>query len=309
MVEIDALRGKLLDYAGAGPLAPAGATRLVPCDRPVPAVSDMIRIVFSLFLALIFAVPATASGTATGYYRTDGQRIDFAHAIALDQDNTEGLLQSARQLRVVLSDIEVPITALHGIAFPGVLAMARAGQVRGLLLEFDPAERTAMRITILAKPDDPHGSLLSLIVSNSEGVWSALALNADQVSGTYRSKDEQTLMFEFDASLLENPVCEDIQGAQVRSTEVIKALIARAEALKRGDIDTAVKLTAEVGRPALTALSAEARTAAAISMPDLLAQLKRSKRVVERHASAVAILDGGSWASVVLEDGKWMVSD
>ena len=299
MVEIDALRGKLLDYAGAGPLAPAGATRLVPCDRPVPAVSDMIRIVFSVFLALIFAVPATASGTATGYYRTDGQRIDFAHAIALDQDNTEGLLQSARQLRVVLSDIEVPITALHGIAFPGVLAMARAGQVRGLLLEFDPAERTAMRITILAKPDDPHGSLLSLIVSNSEGVWSALALNADQVSGTYRSKDEQTLMFEFDASLLEDPVCEDIQGAQVRSTEVIKALIARAEALKRGDLSAR-----KAGRRTL-----EARTAAAISMPDLLAQLKRSKRVVERHASAVAILDGGSWASVVLEDGKWMVSD
>ena len=104
-------------------------------------------------LALLTAGPAFAldPGVASGHYAGDGTRLSFAHAVALSQDDTEGFLDHGPQLRVLLSQEDVPVSALYGIAFPPVRRMAQAGQVHGVLLEFSPKDKTSVQVTVLAR--------------------------------------------------------------------------------------------------------------------------------------------------------------
>ncbi|HEX7947278.1 MAG TPA: hypothetical protein VF495_21615, partial [Phenylobacterium sp.] len=74
----------------------------------------------ALLLICAPAAHALDAGTASGHYVREGQRFEFAHAIALSQDNAEGLLDHGPQVRVLLSDREAPIQALYGIVFPPV---------------------------------------------------------------------------------------------------------------------------------------------------------------------------------------------
>ncbi|HEX8402077.1 MAG TPA: hypothetical protein VF628_10265 [Allosphingosinicella sp.] len=227
----------------------------------------------------------------------------------LDQDNLEGLLASSRQLRVFLSDIAVPVSALHGIAYPAIRSMVQEPRVHGLLLEFDPADRTSIRVTIVAHPEDAAGSLPNLLLSNSAGVWASLNMSSYSIVGSYASADGRAIRFSFAAPLLTDPVREDIRGPKAQGTEQMKVLVARAEALRRNDMGAAASLSSRAARASMARLSAAALRQIAASMPASLEELRRSRRVVVRQASAVAILDSGSWASLVLEDGEWKVAD
>src|SRR5687768_9952713 len=106
------------------------------------------RTVLTAGLALA-AGPAFAidAGTSAGRYKDDDVDVSFSHAVALELDNAEGLLDSPRELRVLLTDKELPASVLHGQAFPPVWYLAKEGKVQGLLLTFDPAKRDAMVMT------------------------------------------------------------------------------------------------------------------------------------------------------------------
>jgi hypothetical protein len=263
-------------------------------------------------LALLWAGPGLAldAGTASGHYVREGRKFEFAHAIALSQDNTEGLLDHGPQVRVLLSDREVPIQALYGIAFPPVRAMAREGAVRGLLLEFDPADRTSLRITILAKPDDPSEFAPNLSLTNSEGLWTRLEASATRIVGDYRSSDEdRDMAFVFSAPVFTDAVQADLKGADAQKSEQVRVLIARAEAIGRGDLPAALALSSRQSAQALGAMPAEALKEAKGSMAPFVKELKAIKRVVVRRETAVALMSEGSWSSLVLEDGAWKVAD
>ncbi|MCW5758631.1 MAG: hypothetical protein KIS90_02525 [Phenylobacterium sp.] len=45
---------------------------------------------------------------------------------------------------MALTDREVPPSALYGQSFPPIWHMARRGEVKGVLIEFDPDDRTAV---------------------------------------------------------------------------------------------------------------------------------------------------------------------
>lgn len=254
-------------------------------------------------------VPLTPAGSASGRYVSHDRALDFSHVVALDQDNAEGPLDSARQVRVVLSDVPVPAAALFGIAFPAVRAMGRNGVLHGVLIEFDPANRESMRATVLDRPSDPAESMATLTISKSEGVWSSLEITTAMVSGSYKPENSGGLEFAFTAPLLSDSVREDVRGPKAQATEQMQVLIARAEALRRGDITTALSLSGPQGRAELKDASAETLREAATAMATEIEDLKRSRRVVVRSGSAVATLGGGSWASLILEDGKWKVAD
>jgi hypothetical protein len=263
-------------------------------------------------LALLWAGPGFAidAGTASGHYVRKGQRFEFAHAIALSQDNTEGLLDNGPQVRVLLSDREVPIQALHGVAFPPVRAMARDGEVRGLLLEFDPADRTTLRITVLAKPADPSEFAPNLSLSNSEGLWKRLEASPTRIVGDYRSTDEdRDMAFSFTAPVFTDAVQADLKGAEAQKSEQVRVLIARAEAIGRGDLPAALALSSRKSAKALSAMPAEALKEARGSMAPFVRELKTIKRVVVRRETAVALMAEGSWSSLVFEDGAWKVAD
>jgi hypothetical protein len=238
--------------------------------------------------------PPAAPGTASGHYRHGGQNLVFSHVVVLDQDNAEGLLESSRQIRVLLSDSAVPVSALHGIASPPIRSMGREGRARGLLLELHPTNGTSIRATVLARPENAAGSLPNLLLSDSESVWAALSLTSNSVAGAYASADFQAVQFSFAAPLHTDPVREDVRGAKAQATEQMKVLIARAEALQRNDVDAALPLSSQAARASLAALPAATLRQAVASMPAALEGLRRSTRVVIRQASAVAILDDGS---------------
>jgi hypothetical protein len=263
-------------------------------------------------LTLLFASPSLAldPGTASGHYVREATRLDFSHAIALSQDNAEGLLEHGPQMRVLISDREVPISALYGIAFPPVRSMAREGAVRGLLLEFDPADRTSLRITVLSKPSDPAEFAPSLNLSNSEGLWKRLEASATRISGEYQSSDDdRDLAFVFSAPVFSDPVQADLKGPDAQKSEQVLALIARAEALARGDLPAAMALSSRKAAQDLSGLPPGAMKGVAAQMGPLIKDLKAIKRVVVRRATAVALMSEGSWSILVLEDGAWKVDD
>jgi hypothetical protein len=96
--------------------------------------------------AALAARPAFAidPGKASGRYNDEGVDFKVTHAIALAVDNAEGFLDYDKGLRVLLSDREVPVSAICGLAFPPVWGMAQAGKLEGLLLKIDLADRNAL---------------------------------------------------------------------------------------------------------------------------------------------------------------------
>jgi hypothetical protein len=248
-------------------------------------------------------------GGASGRYDRDKVRIEVSHAIALRQDNTEGLLDNGPQVRVLLSDRDVPIQALYGVAFPPVRAMARKGELRGLLLEFDPADRNTLRITILAKPDDPTEFAPSLSLSDSNGLWRRLTVDASHVEGDFQSSDGPDFAFSFSAPIQTDPVVADLKGPAALSSEQVRVLTARAQAIGRGDLQAALSLsTRQAGADLQTIPPAELKQASA-AMAQMIKSLKSVRRVVVRKSSAVVIMPGGDFSTLAFEDGAWKVAD
>lgn len=272
----------------------------------------MIGIRVGLIALLLVCVgPALAldQGVASGHYDQDGVTLSFAHAVALSQDNTEGLLDHGPQVRVVLSAEEVPIQALYGVVFPPVTQMARAGVVHGVMLEFDPADRTRLHVTVLNKPDAPDAFARNISVSNSEGLWKSLEASATRLSGAYPAGDDTDLVFTFSAPLLTDPVVADLKGADAQKSEQVRVLLARAEAMGRGDMAAAAALSSRQSQADLTGLSPEALKQVKATMGALTKEIKAIKRVVVRQQTAAALMGEGGFSSLVFEDGAWKAAD
>lgn len=267
------------------------------------------RSVLAAGLALT-AGPALAidAGVASGRYRDDETEFGFTHAIALAVDNAEGFLESETGLRVLLSDREVPVSAICGLAFPPVWGMARAGKLRGLLLKFDPADRTSLVATVLTTSETGF-SLPSLSLSRSEGLWSRLEVNATRAVGELNPDASETMSFTFSAPVFDNAVEADLRGAAAARSEPVQVLIARAEAIGRGDMKAAAALSTPSAAEGLLAAPPELMKAAPRLSAELIRHLKAARRVVMRRETAAVMLGPGEWASVARVDGAWRAAD
>jgi hypothetical protein len=246
-------------------------------------------------------------GTAAGHYEADGLKLVFRHAIALSQDNTEGLLDGGPQMRVVLSDAEAPVSALYGLVFPRAMTLAREEKLRGVMLEFSPAAPTAMHVTVLAKPSDPGASLTNISLANTSGVFKRLDVSATRVAGDYVRGEESSLSFSFSAPVFTDPVQADLRGPDAQKSEQVRVLLARALAVQKGDLPTALALSSQ-GSGLRMVTPADLQGAGAM-MAEMIRDVKAIKRVVVRRETAVALMSQGSWASFVREDGAWKVAD
>jgi hypothetical protein len=268
------------------------------------------RGLLALGLALA-AGPALAldPGTAAGKFDREGVSLAFTHAVALLQDNAEGVLEHPRQLRVLLTDREVPPSVLHGLVFPPVRAMARKGEVRGVLLEFDPGDRTSLQVTVLAKPDDPDAFLPNVSLSNSTGLWTRLEVSDTRVAGELKPDDDGQLAASFSAPVFTDPVQSDLKGPAAAASEPVKVLVARAEALAKGDLATAYGLSTEASAAQLKALPPAVMKQASAQVPLMLKDLKTAKRVVIRRETAAVQGAHGDWYSLELVGGSWKAAD
>jgi hypothetical protein len=259
--------------------------------------------------AALAARPAFAidPGVAKGGYRGDDGNFDVSHAVALSIDNAEGLNDDVR-MRLVLSDVEVLPSALCGIAFPPVWGMARAGKVKGLLIEFDPADRTRLTATILAPPE-PGYSLGTTTLSKSDGLWARLDASATRISGELKEDVSDHIRASFSAPVFTNAVVADLKGPAAQASEPVKVLLARVAALQKGDIAAARALSTESAAASFDKIDPKLLVAMRGEVAGMVRELKAAKRVVIRRETAAVILGKGSWANAALVDGKWKVAD
>lgn len=247
-------------------------------------------------------------GVASGRYKDADAELTFSHALALDMDNAEGMLDSDRRLRILLSDREVPLSAICGLAFPPVWSMARAGTLRGLLLEFDPSDRTALHVVVLAPPTPPY-SLSTVSISNTEGLWSRLEVGSARVAGELKPEASDRMSFQFSAPVFTDAVEADLKGAAVQTSEPVKVLLARTDAIRCGDWAAARALSTESSAAVFDEMPAELRQEAPRFAVELAQRLRTAKRVVIRRETAAIILDKGEWTSLVRVGGVWKAAD
>lgn len=268
------------------------------------------RALLAAGLALSAGGPALALdvGMASGGYRDEDAAFEFRHALALDMDNAEGLSSRPRQIRLLLSDREVAPAALYGVTFPPVWTMAKAGSLKGLLLEFDPADRENLTATILSTPE-PGYSLGTLTQSDSSGLWARLELSPTRIVGELKAGVSEKMNFKFSAPVFTNPVVADLKGAAVATSEPVKVMIARAEALDRGDMATARALSTPTAGGGLSSLPPEMMKNLRGIATELTHRLKTAKRVVIRRETAVVIFGEGEWGNAARVDGVWKAAD
>lgn len=267
------------------------------------------RAVLAGGLALV-AGPAFAidPGRADGRYNRNGADFKVTHAIALAVDNTEGFSDEGNGLRVLLSDREVPVSAICGLAFPPVWGMARDSKLEGLLLKIDPADKTSLVATILTKPE-PGYSMATTTINNTEGLWTRLDASPTRVSGELKADASDSMIFEFSAPVFTNAVEADLKGAAAAASEPAKVLLARAEALSRKDFKAAAALSTADSARNLEAIPPEVLKDFARFTTQMVRELKAPRRVVIRRETAAVMLGPGEWASLTKIDGVWKASD
>jgi hypothetical protein len=259
----------------------------------------------AVWLAMAGAAFAIDPGIASGSVRHEGQTLTFTHAVALSQDNTEGAREHS-VMRVLLTDEEVPPAALEGLIFTPVWTQAREGKVRGLLLEFDPADRTSLHAVVLTKP--PVGqSLTNISRSSTEGLWKRLEVSPTRIVGEFKPGEDDDMAFTFSAPVFTNAVQQDLKGTAAQASEPVRVLIARYEALARGDLAAALAMSTEDS--GLRSLPPGQLKAFQGEIAGSIRQLRQAKRVVIRLSTAAVLTPDDSWYSLARTDGGWKVVD
>lgn len=180
--------------------------------------------------------------------------------------------------------------------------------MHGLLLTFDPADETGLNVVVLSRRDDGY-SPPSISISSTAGLWSRLDISATRIVGELREDASETTKLRFNAPVFTNEVVSDLTGAAAQNSDLVKVVLARAEALVRGDLAGVAALSTPESAAGLTALPPEVLKMAKAEMPQLARRLKSIKRVVIRRDSAAVMVGPGEWASLTRVNGTWKVAD
>jgi len=264
------------------------------------------------------AMPAWAldPGTASGRYHyvgfesdpdDDEKPITVSHAIALRRDGPDQMPFDTMPIRVLLTDRDVPLSAMLRASRTEVEAMALRGEVQGVILEFDPADRSVVTLRPLQIRKD-GGRPATTTSSNGnmpDGVWTRLIVSDTRVTGEVHSEGMGNVDLMFSAPVFTDPVTERADGAAAKAHPLIALAKAQAEALARGDLDAAsrtmsARLAAEIRAyppQVLDTMQPYAR--------EQLSYIAKVKSVVIRGNWATAMLGEDGRQSFVQEDGVW----
>lgn len=268
------------------------------------------------------AVYAIDPGIAQGTLKINNETIELKEAYAHFHDNTEGLLDYPKEIRIVLADRRIPQESLRGIAFLPVTVLAKEGNVRGLLLQFDPGDQGKMTVTILRKPSRQGASLTTLSRSDSgKKLFKKLVISRTRVDGETEyaekgSPDSESFpsisySVKFSAPLFnELPVTADLKGRAAQDSPQAKVLREKITALKKGDFDAVKRLSTERANRRTDLFLAQmgadqAKMFAKEAAKEEEQSLKSIKRIVVRGSTAVMIFSKNAWSSFVQEGGQW----
>jgi hypothetical protein len=262
----------------------------------------------AILLVLSVPLPAQAGepDAVGGHYQRGSRPMVFSHAVALRQDDVEKQLLGGPGLWVLLSDRAVPVEALEGGEFPPVDDMAKAGHVRGLLVQFDPADRTKALVTVLdTDPADPDASLATVTISDSEGLWTRLEVAGGRVVGNFTERDG--MAFSFDTPIVENPVTQDLKGPAARSSPFAALIEAQGNAFAKGDMPAVLALLSAPSRARFGTVSPPLLAMLKAQAPATLAAARGLTRVVVRGTTATALAPDGSAYGFIREEGGWKI--
>jgi len=286
----------------------------------------VLWISLALFVLCVQSAYAIDEGTAQGTLAINNDTIALTHSYAHLHDNAEGLLDRPKELRIVLSDREIPYESLRGIVFLPVEDMARENRVRGLLFTLDPQDQNKVIVTLLTQPARQGQSLMTLTLSASgQELFKKLILSNVRVTGEMEHADtreggDQDLpklvySVKFSAPLFkELPVTVNYTGKAAQNSPQVKAYREKINALKKRDFEEVKRLSSERANrrdaAMLVHMDDQAKDAiAAEAAADLEKSLKRIQRVVVRGDSAVIIFSEKQWSTFVREGGQWKSND
>lgn len=278
------------------------------------------------FLLLSFLCFQTAyaidPGRVQGNLTINNETIELKEAYAHFHDNAEGLLDRPKEIRIVLADRRIPQESLRGIAFLPVTTLAKEGNVRGLLLQFDPGDQSKMVVTILRTPSRQGASLTTISrVDTGQKLFKNLAISKTRVGGEteYAEKGSPgsesfpgiSYSVKFSAPLFnELPVTADLKGKAAQDSPQAKVLREKINALKKGDFDAVKRLSTQRANRRtdllLTQMGADqAKIFAKEAAKEEEQSLKSIKRIVVRGSTAVMIFSKNAWSSFAQEGGQW----
>ncbi len=278
------------------------------------------------FLLLSFLCFQTAyaidPGRVQGTLKINNETIELKEAYAHFHDNAEGLLDRPKEIRIVLADRRIPQESLRGIAFLPVTTLAKEGNVRGLLLQFDPGDQSKMVVTILRAPSRQGTSLTTISrAETGQKLFKNLAISKTRVGGETEyaekgSPDSESFpgisySVKFSAPLFnELPVTADLKGKAAQDSPQAKVLREKINALKKGDFDAVKRLSTQRANRRtdllLTQMGADqAKIFAKEAAKEEEQSLKSIKRIVVRGSTAVMIFSKNAWSSFAQEGGQW----
>jgi len=269
--------------------------------------------------------PAIDPGIAQGSLQVNERNLTLRHAYAHLHDNAEGLLDRPKELRVLVTDREVPPNALAGIVFLPVADLAKQGRVQGLLFEMAPDDPNQVVVTLLFPPSKPELSLITQTINVSgQQLFKDWSLTSQRVVGAIERRDEResnlsdipkmSYSVRFSAPIFnEPPVTADLKGRAALDSPQARVLSVKAAALTRGDFAAVRKLSTERANRRSEAVFAMGGAKATQMARQAGAEMKRTipkvQRVVERGDRAVVIFPGKQWFSFVREGGEWKSDD
>lgn len=283
-----------------------------------------------IFLAeLVFSSGAFAidPGTASGTLKVDGDVVALSHAYAHLHDNAEGWLDNKKEMRILVTDREVAEDALAGLnPFFTLSAMVRQGPLRGVLIRFDPAKPKSIQVTVLYPPKDQRNSLANKTISDSEkSPLENLLISELRVSASVNRSGEgnaelgwpaESYSFRFSAPLFREPAVSAIlKDKQALNSPQVKAVLARAAAFIKGDLEKTRQLSTERSSREIENFLAQSKEEALKMMRDsgkeIEQAVKKGKlRLIvrgDRASLMVDAKDGNSMYGLIRKDGKWLV--
>jgi hypothetical protein len=266
--------------------------------------------------------PGLDPGVARGTLRVNEKNITLRYAYAHSHDNAEGLLDQTERFRVLFADREVPPNALDGIAFLPVMDLARQGQVQGLLFEMAPDDPNNVVMTLLQPPSGQGRFLIRQTINvTKEDLFKDWKLTDRRVAGAIERHGERepgmadfpaiSYSVRFDAPIFNEPkVTADLKGRAAQESPQVRLLSAKADALAKGDIESAQKVCTDRANRLNHSFLADAKAGSlAKNAAEMKKSLQKVQRVVERGDRAVVILSAKQWFSFLREGGEWKSDD
>lgn len=285
----------------------------------------LLLIVLVLCVSSPVRALAIDPGTATGTLTIEQDAIALKHAYAHLHDNAEGWLDTPKEMRILLTDREVPQEALAGLnPFFTLSEMLKQNKLRGVLLRFNPAAPNSVVITVLYPPKDPSESLTNKTLSESaQGPIDGLMISDLRVSGAIKQHTEgnkklgwpaEDYSARFSAPLFrELPVTDDLRGKKALQSPQVVALLAKYAAMAKGDLKKVRQYSTDrSNREADTYLSRAGDEAIPMMRQMAVEQVRNIKRgplrLIVRGNKATLIVgaaDGKSMMGFVKEAGAW----